>query len=72
MQRRVFTYMYTRELPSQQTTHPNNYVKLVKIFFFFFLISKKKYIQIEPHENIRQTREYRKGHKQREKQKKKQ
>ena len=63
--------MYTRELPSQQTTHPNNYVKLVKIYFFF-LISKKKYIQIEPHENIRQTREYREGRKQREKQKKKQ
>ena len=38
---------------------------------FFFLISKKIYIQKEPHENIRQTREYREGHKQREKKKKK-
>ena len=34
--------------------------------YFFFLIGKKKYIQKEPHENIRQTREYREGHKQRE------
>ena len=39
---------------------------------FFFLISKKIYIQKEPHENIRQTKEYREGHKQREKQKRKQ
>ena len=39
---------------------------------FLFLISKKIYIQKEPHENIRQTKEYREGHKQREKQKRKQ
>ena len=41
-------------------------------FFFFFLISKKIYIQKEPHENIRQNKEYREGHKQREKKKEKQ
>ena len=36
------------------------------IVFFFFLISKKIYIQKEPHESIKQNREYREGHKQRE------
>ena len=50
--------------------HPIHVIK--QSFFFFFFLSKKKYIQKEPHENIRQTREYKEGHKQREKQKKKQ
>ena len=50
---------------------PQSMSSLIFLSQFFFLISKKNILK-KPQENIRPTKEYREGHKQREKQKRKQ